>query len=89
MIKNRCHDNPNLEFYYLEPSFFFLVSEIDFSIYNPQVIGGDKVQEPKRCGYLGVNIEGLSDRYAVSMSDDLVDAIVYKLSINATDEYKA
>lgn len=85
MIKKRCNNNPNLSFYYLKPSFFFLVSEIDFAIYNPYGID----EGAKRRGYMGLNIEGLSDRYAVSMNDELVDTIINKLSENINDEYMA
>ena len=35
MFKNNCRNNKKLEFFYLPDSFFFLVPELDFSIYEP------------------------------------------------------
>lgn len=80
IIKNKCNDNKNLRFFYLDDDFFFLVPQIDFAIYEPY----KTVTEGKK-GYIGINIEGLSGRYETLMNPSFLDALTAKLdSIQST-----
>lgn len=66
-----CNRNKNLEIYYLTNDFFFLVPDIDFAIYEPM--------SKQRIGYMGLAIDCTSDRVAVSMNSEFVDALSSKL----------
>lgn len=74
MFRESCNKNKNLEIYYLSDDFFFLVPDIDFAIYEPLKSITDGKQ-----GYMGLQIQGLNERYAVLMNNDFVDALASKL----------
>jgi hypothetical protein len=69
-----CQNDKNLEIYYLSDEFFFLVPDVDFAIYEPIKSVTDGKQ-----GYMGLKIQGASERYAIRMNADFVDALASKL----------
>lgn len=74
MFRESCKNNKNLEIYYLTDDFFFLVPDVDFAIYEPLKSVTDGKQ-----GYMGLQIQGMNERYAVLMNNDFVDALASKL----------
>lgn len=80
-----CNRNKHLEIYFLTDDFFFLVPDIDFAIYEP-----NKVDAKVRSGYMGLGIQGESERFAVKMNTFFVDALSAKLegcmTFNAVEE---
>jgi len=72
MIMDKCGNNDNLKFYFLNEDFFFLVPEIDFAIYEP-------FNNAKRKGYMGIDIQGLEGRYATLMSSEFIDTLLAQL----------
>lgn len=85
IFMNKCHNNKNLEVYYLDDDFFFLVPHVDFAIYEPMKSITDGKQ-----GYIGLPIEGAKDCFAALMNNDFVDAVIGKLAekINKSNEEK-
>lgn len=75
LLKQKCNNSKRLNFYYLDEDFFFLVPNIDFSIYEPK-----KSSKDGKIGFIGVDIDGLPGRYEAKMSDDFVDVLVAKLT---------
>lgn len=75
LLKEKCNNSKRLKFFYLDDSFFFLVPNIDFSIYEPT-----KTFSEGKKGFLGVDIDGLPGRYEALMSNNFVDVLVAKLS---------
>ena len=69
-----CNHNKKLKIFYLDDTFFFLVPDLDFAIYEPL-----KSYSGGMNGYMGIKIQGSSERYAVLMNQDFVDALVSKL----------
>ena len=58
----------------LTDDFFFLVSKLDFTIYDPY-----KTSATGRQGYIGLDLPDCDGLYAAKIGDDLVDAIASKL----------
>lgn len=75
IFRNNCRNNKNLEIYFLDEDFFFLVPKVDFAIYEPL-----KSSYEGKKGYMGLPIEGSKDNFAILMSEDLVDMIIGKLA---------
>lgn len=73
-LKRKYTNNDNIKFYLLEDDFFFLVSQMDFTIYDPY-----KTSKSGRRGYIGLDLPDASDLYAARIGDDLVDAVAAKL----------
>lgn len=57
----------------LSDDFFFLVSRLDFTIYDPKNLNG------QRCGYMGLPLDG-TDRFHCSMESQFVDLMIGKLN---------
>ena len=73
-LKRKYVGIDNISFYYLTDDFFFLVSRLDFTIYDPY-----KNSKTGRQGYIGLDLPGSDELYEAKISDDLVDAIASKL----------
>jgi len=73
-IKRRNTNLGNIEYYLLTDDFFFLVSKLDFTIYDPY-----KTSATGRRGYIGIDLPDCEELYAVRIDDPLVDAIASKL----------
>lgn len=73
-LKRRNGDTQNIEYYLLTDDFFFLVSKLDFTIYDPY-----KTSATGRRGYIGLNLPNCDELYAVKIDDPLIDAIASKL----------
>ena len=76
-LKRKHNNSPNIEYFLLTDDFFFLVSKLDFTIYDPY-----KTSSTGRLGYIGLDLPGKNELYAAKIGDDLVDAIASKLLEN-------
>lgn len=70
-IKRQNNNSPNAEYYCLRDDFFFIVANLDFTIYDPY--------SEKRIGYMGIELPNAEELYAVKVDRDLTDAIASKL----------
>lgn len=86
VLFSACNYSENIEAYILPQSFFFLVSEVDFAIYEPYYLPQHTNEE--KCGYMGLNINGLDGRYEVAMSPELIFAIQSRLAECITEDSK-
>lgn len=73
-LKRRNGDSENIEYYLLTDDFFFLVSKLDFTIYDPY-----KTSATGRRGYIGLDLPDCEVLYAAKVEDSLIDAIASKL----------
>lgn len=73
-LKRRNGNSENIEYYLLTDDFFFLVSKLDFTIYDPY-----KTSATGRRGYIGIDLPDCEDLYAAKIDDPLIDAIASKL----------
>ena len=73
-LKRRNGDSGNIEYYLLTDDFFFLVSKLDFTIYDPY-----KTSATGRRGYIGLDLPDCEVLYAAKVEDSLIDAIASKL----------
>ncbi len=73
-LKRRNGNSENIEYYLLTDDFFFLVSKLDFTIYDPY-----KTSATGRRGYIGLDLPDCEDLYAAKIDDSLIDAIASKL----------
>ena len=73
-LKRRNENSENIEYYLLTDDFFFLVSKLDFTIYDPY-----KTSATGRRGYIGLDLPDCEDLYAAKIDDSLIDAIASKL----------
>lgn len=73
-LKKKYNNSPNVNYYMLSDDFFFLVSKIDFTIYNPY-----KTSATGRQGYIGMYLPDGNELYEIRIGDDLVDAIASRL----------
>lgn len=73
-LKRKHKSSPNINYYLLTDDFFFLVSKLDFTIYDPY-----KTSATGRQGYIGLDLPDSDELYAAKIGDDLVDAIASKL----------
>ncbi|WP_455536018.1 hypothetical protein [Roseburia inulinivorans] len=73
-LKRRNKNSENIEYYLLTDDFFFLVSKLDFTIYDPY-----KTSATGRRGYIGLDLPDCEELYAAKIDDSLVDAIASKL----------
>jgi len=74
------NNHPNLKVTYIDDSFFFLVPNFDFAIYNPYKQG-----DSSRVAYMGLPIPGENNLYHVRFSDDLTDVLMGKLAPLVTE----
>jgi len=70
-IKINNNNNPNLKIFFLSKSLFFLSPKLDLSIYNPT-----KIRGAERRAFMGMPLEGKTERYQVAVSEDLIITIV-------------
>ena len=70
-LKRKYHGNDGISFYFLTDDFFFLVSRLDFTIYDPY-----KNSKTGRQGYIGLDLPDSEELYAARIN---VDAIASKL----------
>lgn len=70
-IKRKNNYSPNAEYYCLKNDFFFIVANLDFTIYNPY--------SDTRIGYMGIELPQSEELYAVIVNDDMTCAIATKL----------
>lgn len=70
-IKRKNKYSTNAEYYCLRDDFFFIVANLDFTIYDPY--------SEKRIGYMGIELPDAEELYAVKVDRDLTDAIASKL----------
>lgn len=73
-LKRKHKNSRNINYYLLTDDFFFLVSKLDFTIYDPY-----KTSATGRQGYIGLDLPDSDELYAAKIGDDLVDAIASKL----------
>lgn len=73
-LKRKHNNSTNIKYYLLTDDFFFLVSKLDFTIYDPY-----KTSATGRQGYIGLDLPDCDGLYAAKIGDDLVDAIASKL----------
>lgn len=73
-LKRRNGNPENIEYYLLTDDFFFLVSKLDFTIYDPY-----KTSATGRRGYIGLDLPDCEELYAAKIDDTLIDAIASKL----------
>lgn len=73
-LKRRNGNTENIKYYLLTDDFFFLVSKLDFTIYDPY-----KTSATGRRGYIGLDLPECEELYAVKIDDPLIDAIASKL----------
>lgn len=73
-LKRRNQKSENIKYYLLTDDFFFLVSKLDFTIYDPY-----KTSATGRKGYIGLDLPDCDVLYAAKVDDPLVDAIASKL----------
>lgn len=73
-LKRRNKNSENIEYYLLTDDFFFLVSKLDFTIYDPY-----KTSATGRRGYIGLDLPDCEELYAAKIDDSLTDAIASKL----------
>lgn len=73
-LKRRNKKPENIKYYLLTDDFFFLVSKLDFTIYDPY-----KTSATGRKGYIGLDLPDCDVLYAAKVDDPLVDAIASKL----------
>lgn len=73
-LKRRNGSSNNIEYYLLTNDFFFLVSKLDFTIYDPY-----KTSATGRRGYIGLDLPDCEELYAAKIDDLLTDAIASKL----------
>ncbi len=73
-LKRRNGSSNNIEYYLLTDDFFFLVSRLDFTIYDPY-----KTSATGRRGYIGLDLPDCEELYAAKIDDLLTDAIASKL----------
>lgn len=73
-LKRRNGNSDNIEYYLLTDDFFFLVSKLDFTIYDPY-----KTSATGRRGYIGLDLPDCEELYAARIDDPLIDAIASKL----------
>lgn len=73
-LKRRNGNSENIEYYLLTDDFFFLVSKLDFTIYDPY-----KTSATGRRGYIGLDLPDCEVLYAAKVDDSLIDAIASKL----------
>ncbi len=73
-LKRRNENSENIEYYLLTDDFFFLVSKLDFTIYDPY-----KTSATGRRGYIGLDLPDCEELYAARIDDPLIDAIASKL----------
>lgn len=64
----------NIEYYMLKDDFFFIVTRLDFTIYDPY-----KNAASGRRGYIGFDLPNTEDLEVVRVQDTLVEAIASKL----------
>ena len=70
-LKRRNNYSTNAEYYPLSNDFFFIVTNLDFTIYNPF--------SETRVGYMGMELPQSKELYAVRVNSNLTDAIASKL----------
>lgn len=73
-IKRKNGNSENIKYYLLTDDFFFLVSKLDFTIYDPY-----KTSATGRRGYIGLDLPDCEELYAARIEDPLIDAIASKL----------
>jgi len=73
-LKRRNGSSNNIEYYLLTDDFLFLVSRLDFTIYDPY-----KTSATGRRGYIGLDLPDCEELYAAKIDDLLTDAIASKL----------
>lgn len=69
-VKRQNNNSPLAEYYCLRDDFFFIVTNLDFTIYDPYT---------NRIGYMGIELPHSDELYAVKVNSDLTDAIASKL----------
>lgn len=69
-LKKKNNHSKNAEYYKLKDEFFFIVANLDFTIYNPF-----SLVDNGRVGYIGLELPNSSELYALKVNDDLVDSI--------------
>lgn len=67
----------NIEYYILKNDFFFIVTGLDFTIYDPY-----KNAASGRRGYIGFDLPNMEDLEVVRVQDTLVEAIASKLLVS-------
>lgn len=75
ILKMKCDNSSGLNMYFLPKSFFFLVPELEFIIYEPL-----SFESEGKKGYISLNIVGKDERYSAVLDKGLTDAISSKLS---------
>ena len=73
-LKRKNGNSENIKYYLLTDDFFFLVSKLDFTIYDPY-----KTSATGRRGYIGLDLPDCEELYAAKIADPLIDAIASKL----------
>ena len=73
-LKRKNGNSENIKYYLLTDDFFFLVSKLDFTIYDPY-----KTSATGRRGYIGLDLPDCEELYAAKIDDPLIDAIASKL----------
>lgn len=77
-IKRNNNYSPNARYYCLHDDFFFIVANLDFTIYDPY--------SDKRIGYMGIELPNADELYAIKVDNNLTDAIASKLVGYLIDE---
>lgn len=70
-IRRKNGGSKNAEYFCLEDDFFFIVTNLDFTIYNPY--SEDKI------GFMGIELPGAEELYAIKVARNLTDAIASRL----------